>query len=214
MVIPLSSKTSCILASVIIPCLNQLDFTRRAVVALTRRTFTPWELIAVNNGSTDGTKDYLAGVQDASSVPTTVIANASNLGFPAAVNQGLRIASGSYLVLLNNDVVVTDGWLEQLIALADAKRAPTTEDSLHAANADLRIGLVGPMSNYASPPQLVAEVPYRDMNAMQRARAAMARRPSWAMVYDAQTFRFLLANEASRLRHDRRARRAIWAWVF
>jgi len=44
-------------------------------------------LIVVVNGSTDGTSGYLAGVQDASSVPVTVIANSTNLGFPAAINQ-------------------------------------------------------------------------------------------------------------------------------
>ena len=48
-------------------------------------------------------------------MPVTVISNSKNLGFPA-INQGLRAARGDYLVLLNNDAVVTDGWLTQLIA--------------------------------------------------------------------------------------------------
>ena len=52
----------------------------------------------------------------------TVVTNTTNVGFPAAINQGLRLARGEYLVLLNNDVVVTDGWLDQLIALVNAKR--------------------------------------------------------------------------------------------
>jgi glycosyltransferase involved in cell wall biosynthesis len=78
------------LASIIIPCWNQLGFTRQCVTALMRFTRAPWELIVVNNGSTDGTRDYLAGVQDASPVPVTVIANSANLGFPAAINQGLK----------------------------------------------------------------------------------------------------------------------------
>jgi hypothetical protein len=54
-------------------------------------------------------------------VPVTVVTNTKNLGFPAAITQGLQLAHGEYLVLLNNDVVVTDGWLDQLIALANAK---------------------------------------------------------------------------------------------
>jgi O-antigen biosynthesis protein len=111
------------LASIIVPCWNQLEFTRHCIAALTRYTRSPWELIVVNNGSTDATADYLAGVQDAASGPVTVIANAANRGFPAAINQGLQVASGEYLVLLNNDVVVTDGWLDQFIALAEAKVA-------------------------------------------------------------------------------------------
>jgi GT2 family glycosyltransferase len=54
-------------------------------------------------------------------VPVTVIANATSRGLPAAINQGLRAARGEYLVGVNNDVVVTDGGLGQLIALANAK---------------------------------------------------------------------------------------------
>ena len=105
------------LASIIIPCWNQLEFTRHCIAALMRFTRQPWELIVINNGSTDGTAHYLGGVQDAAAVPVTVVANESNRGFPAAINQGLQLARGEYLVLLNNDVVVTDGWLDQLIGL-------------------------------------------------------------------------------------------------
>jgi GT2 family glycosyltransferase len=200
------------LASVIIPCWNQLEFTRKCLHALFRQTAPSWELVVIDNGSTDGTGSYLAGVQDASPVPVTVIANGTNRGFPAAINQGLQYARGEYLVLLNNDVVVTEGWLSQLIGLASV--APTTEMSREADQGvsttehtgsteskredqprlkevtgaypgrnvtviDLesenrngaeickgRVGMVGPMSNYAAPPQLVESVPYRDLSEM------------------------------------------------
>ena len=108
------------LSSIIIPCWNQLEFTQQCVAALKDHTRPPWELIVIDNGSTDHTADYLAGVRDMAAVPVTVVSNARNLGFPAAINQGLQLARGEYLVLLNNDVVVTDGWLDQLIALANA----------------------------------------------------------------------------------------------
>jgi glycosyltransferase involved in cell wall biosynthesis len=192
------------LASVIIPCWNQLEFSRHCIAALMGQTRRPWELVVINNGSTDGTADYLAGVQDAASVPVTVIANATNRGFPAATNQGLQLARGEFLVLLNNDVAVTDGWLDQLIGLTNAKdtaeeTAETEEGGAEGgvARADGKavyrgrnitisnfaelagskpaetwnskpsdeeqrtegtIGLAGPMSNYAAPPQLVASV--------------------------------------------------------
>jgi hypothetical protein len=62
----------CGMGSIIVPWRSQLEFTRRCIAALMRCTRSPWELIAINNGSTDGTSDHLAGVQDASPVPATV----------------------------------------------------------------------------------------------------------------------------------------------
>ena len=118
--------------SIIVPCWNQLEFTRQCIAALKGHTRPPWELIVIDNGSTDGTADYLAGVRDMAAVPVTVVSNATNLGFPAAINQGLQVARGEYLVLLNNDVVVTDGWLDQLIALANAK--PGCEEKAFACD--------------------------------------------------------------------------------
>jgi glycosyltransferase involved in cell wall biosynthesis len=125
------------LASIIVPCWNQLAFTRQCVAALRQHTRPPWELLVIDNGSTDGTRDYLAGVQDASPVPVTVIANSTNLGFPAAINLGLQHARGEYLVLLNNDVVVTEGWLDQLIALSAANLETTKSSESEDLGVDL-----------------------------------------------------------------------------
>ena len=123
------------LTSIIIPCWGQLEFTRQCLAALKSHTRRPWELIIVDNGSTDGTPDYLAGVSDMANMPVTVITNATNRGFPAAVNQGLKAARGEYLVLLNNDVVVTDGWLEQLIGLVNARKGGEAEEAGPSGNA-------------------------------------------------------------------------------
>jgi O-antigen biosynthesis protein len=127
-------------------------------------TRQPWELIVIDNGSTDHTDTYLAGVSDGAAVPVTVISNTINRGFPAAINQGLKAARDECLVLLNNNVVVTDGWLDQLVALATAK--PSDAIDAGGARHDSTIGLVGPMTNYATPPQLVESVPYHDIRAM------------------------------------------------
>ncbi len=232
----MSRDTRSGLTSIIVPCCNQRAFTQLCLRALFRHTRPDWELIVVDNGSTDGTGAYLEGVRDAAAVPVTLIANRENLEFPRAVNQGLREARGEFLVLLNNDAVVTDGWLDQLIALAsmrmpaavqgaggsgswDAERtegadggeavgdavphgrrgqapglvssgvvpdvggagsqspfsfAPPSSDGAGSQSASSSVspggggpvGLVGPMSNYAAPPQLVEDVPYRDLDEM------------------------------------------------
>jgi GT2 family glycosyltransferase len=195
------------MTSIIVPCWNQLSFTLLCLEALFRHTRPPWELIVVDNGSTDGTGLYLAGVRDSVSVPVTLIGNERNVGFPRAINQGLEAAAGEYLVLLNNDAIVTEGWLDRLILLSSA-HVPTTSESddeddggLLTANGtndakarrgngmgalieqgrrdqrggrDRRaeIGLLGPMSNYATPPQLVENVPYRTVHELH----AFARR--------------------------------------
>jgi glycosyltransferase involved in cell wall biosynthesis len=86
-----------------------------------QRTRPRWELVVIDNGSTDGTAAYLADVRDTAPLPVTVIANTKNLGFPTAINQGLECARGEYLVMLNNDAVVTEGWLEQLLGVASIR---------------------------------------------------------------------------------------------
>ena len=83
------------LASIIIPCWNQVAYTQQCVAALRRCCREPWELIVIDNGSTDETGTYLAGVRDMAAVPVTVVTNATNLGFPAAINQGLRVRAGN-----------------------------------------------------------------------------------------------------------------------
>ena len=111
------------LASIIILSSNPLESTRQCVAALMRFTRRPWELIVVDNPSTAETTAYLVSLRDDATVTVTVIASTTNRGVPAAINQGLKAARGEYLVVLNNNVIVTDSWLDQLIALADMDRA-------------------------------------------------------------------------------------------
>lgn len=171
------------LTSVIVPCWNQLEFTRHCLRALVRHTHRPWELIVVDNGSTDGTSMYLAGAADLAPVRVEVVQNAENQGFPAACNQGLVRSRGNHLVLLNNDAVVTEGWLDHLISLADS---------------DPLIGLCGPMTNYAPPPQLVTPAPYETLEAMDRfAREwRQAQRGTWFTVEKLSGFCLLLKRRA------------------
>ncbi len=132
------------LTSIVILTCNALSYTRRCVAALQAHTTEPHEVVFVDNGSNDGTADYLAELA-ARHPHYRLIRNARNLGYAAGNNQGLAAARGEQLVLLNNDVVVTEGWLGRLLACARR----------HAA-----VGLVGPFTNRISGPQQLPEVDY------------------------------------------------------
>jgi GT2 family glycosyltransferase/tetratricopeptide (TPR) repeat protein len=149
------------LASIIVLCCNQLEFTRQCLESVVRCTRHPYELILVDNGSIDGTREYLEELRSRAipSLPLTayhspltppieIIHNESNLGYPAGCNQALSRSQGRFLVFLNNDVIVTDGWLDCLVSWA-------TRDGSN-------IGLVGPVTNAATEPQQIS-VDYSDL---------------------------------------------------
>lgn len=141
------------LTSIIILTYNQLDYSKKCLQSICENTRAPYEIIIVDNGSTDGTREYLKNFAN-SRKNVTLILNDKNLGFATGNNQGIEKARGSYLLLMNNDVVVTEGWLEKMIS--------HLEQSPH-------IGMVGPMSNAVSGPQLVQKVPYgSSLKSMQR----------------------------------------------
>jgi O-antigen biosynthesis protein len=134
------------LASLLVACCGQLEYTRLCVPSLLRHSRPPYELLFLDALSLDGTAEYLAGIADASPVRVEVVRVAHPTA-PAEL-QGSEVLQvrGDFVALVNNDTVVTAGWLERLATLAEQ---------------DATIGLVAPMSNYAPPPLLVAEVPFR-----------------------------------------------------
>lgn len=143
------------LVSIVVPVRDQLAYTRICIESLMRFTTYPYELIVVDNGSADGTAAYLSSVGG-----VRVVTNAANRGFPAACNQGMRLARGQHILLLNNDTVLTPGWLEGLLCWAE--RSP-------------EIGMVGPCTNCASGPQVIQPVAYRTVDELA-AHAARFRR--------------------------------------
>ena len=98
-------------ASVVIVTLDNLVFTRLCLESVLANTEeTDHEVIVVDNGSRDGTPDYLRAMSRRFSRLRPIL-NDSNRGFAAASNQGLAVAQGDALVLLNNDTIVPRGWL-------------------------------------------------------------------------------------------------------
>lgn len=133
------------LTSIIIVTHNHLTYTRGCLDSIRHVTDEPYELIVVDNASTDGTVQYLTGQAD-----VKLVVNAENRGFPAAVNQGIEVATGEQILLLNNDTLLTTGWLQRML------------DCLHSSES---IGLVGPTSNAVSGEQQIS-VSYRRLESL------------------------------------------------
>jgi GT2 family glycosyltransferase len=96
--------------SIIIPVFNHAEYTRQCLAALKANTsYSDYEVIVVNNGSSDETRLMLEARKD-----ITAIHNTENKGFTEACNQGAKAATGDYLLFLNNDTIPLKGWLEPL----------------------------------------------------------------------------------------------------
>ena len=110
-------------ASVVLVAHDGLAFTRLTIDSVLAVTeFPNYELVVVDNGSSDGTAALLDAFA-ARHEHVRVLRNEENRGFPAAVNQGLAAATGEVLVVLNNDVLVTPGWLSGLVTHVEERGA-------------------------------------------------------------------------------------------
>jgi GT2 family glycosyltransferase/glycosyltransferase involved in cell wall biosynthesis/ubiquinone/menaquinone biosynthesis C-methylase UbiE/TolA-binding protein len=99
-------------ASIIIPVFNNANYTMKCLEALALNTeYEPYEVIVVDNASTDETKEILSTLEG----DIKIITNSCNLGFSKACNQGAKAAEGEYLIFLNNDTIPQSGWLNSLV---------------------------------------------------------------------------------------------------
>ena len=138
------------LTSIVILTLNQLELTRLCLDSIRKHTLSPHEIIFVDNGSGDGTPEFLRK-EEASHHNILVIENRENLGFSAGCNQGIRASRGDLILLLNNDVVVTPGWLERMTECL--RRTPDA-------------GVVGPMTNNISGVQQTPVTGYASLDGL------------------------------------------------
>lgn len=138
------------LASIVVLTYNNLELTRSCLASLERHTDCgSFETIVVDNASTDGTQAFLRQWAEVRN-DRRLILNDANAGFAAGNNQGLAIARGEYLVLLNNDTEVTQGWL------------PTLMGHLRR---DSELGIVGPVTDNIGNEAKIA-LRYRDATEM------------------------------------------------
>ncbi len=117
---------------IIIPVWNHLAFTKDCIESIKNNTSVEYRLIIVDNASDDQTRVYLESLKSSGELPLTLIRNNENLGFVKAVNQGISLSLAPLVCLLNNDTLVTKGWLEEMEVIA---------------NSSGDIGIVNPSSN-------------------------------------------------------------------
>jgi len=118
----------------IIVCVhNALTDVQRCLESVVCNTLPPYQLIVVDDGSNQETRQYLEEFM--AGQPATLIRNETATGYTKAANTGMRASSGGFVVLLNSDTIVPRHWLDRLVM---------------CANSSDEIGVVGPLSNTAS----------------------------------------------------------------
>ncbi len=143
------------LVSVLMLSWNAPEYTRLALESIRAHTRMPYEVVIVDNGSGPETTSWLRTLDD-----VRIIYNPTNRGFAGGSNQAIAAAKGEYVVLLNNDTIVTEGWLEGLL---DAfERVPA-------------LGVSAVRSNRVAGVQMVYDVPYKDIDGMHAFAAGRRR---------------------------------------
>jgi len=143
------------LVSIGIVTYNHLELTQLCYESVRRFTAYPnYEIVFVDNASTDGTREWLEEMAAAEG-DVRALLNEENRGFAAANNQAFAEASGEIFCLLNNDTVVTPGWLWEMV---------------HVLRRNPGVGLVGPSTNGAAN-EAVVKPGYEDLSDL----------PGWAL---------------------------------
>lgn len=139
---------------------NNPEYLRLCLDSLRQRTLYPrYRVIVVDNASSEEVRDLLRE-RAAADPRVEVVYNDENLGFPRANNQGLELARDcEYMVLLNDDTIVTEAWLWRLV---------------HRLEAAPSFGLVGPVTNWIGNEAQIP-VPYRSVDGVERFARERAR---------------------------------------
>ena len=116
------------------------EVTRPCIESILKNTSPgSYELVLVDNASSDGSAEYFEALR-AQYDHVTICLNQKNKGYAGGNNDGMRVAKGTYIVLLNNDTLVPPGWLDRLLGLLKS---------------NVHVGLVGPVTNSAGNEQRI-----------------------------------------------------------
>lgn len=104
------------MVDIIVANWNTKDYTRRCVNSIQKNTKTAYHLILIDNGSTDGSVEWI------NTLHFEKILNKCNLGFAKAINQGIRVGKSELICCLNSDTIVTNNWLFKMIEGMNIKK--------------------------------------------------------------------------------------------
>jgi len=121
--------------SVTIVTYNSREYLEPCLASVFQQTFSPIEVVVVDNASLDGTRPILARYEDR----IRVLYNNSNVGFAAAQNRAIGASTGNWVLVLNPDVVLQPGFIEHLVEAAEMDpRAGTVCGRMLAIGRDLK----------------------------------------------------------------------------
>ncbi|MEC7984433.1 MAG: glycosyltransferase family 2 protein [Myxococcota bacterium] len=145
--------------SIIVLVWNNLDYTKRCVQSILKCTAHPFELIVIDNASSEPISEWFHA-NLAQHEHVRYVRNSINHGFPQGCNIGIQHAQKEHIVLLNNDTIVTPYWLSRLVSGLQNKE----------------VGLVSGMStNIGLPEQRIEEPGYRNLKGLLSFAASRGR---------------------------------------
>ncbi|HVO64449.1 MAG TPA: glycosyltransferase family 2 protein [Terriglobales bacterium] len=118
----MKSGTPAALVSVLVTTYNSSLYLQRCLDSIKAQSYTPLEIVIVDNASRDGTREIL----DHQNLTAKVMYNDQNTGFAAAQNQAMRAAAGQWLLSLNPDVVLSPNFVEEMVAMGELDRCVGT----------------------------------------------------------------------------------------
>ena len=116
--------------TIIIPNYNGIKFLPDCIASLQKQTVGGFEILIVDNGSSDGSLEWIEQAAE-SDTGIRLISLPENKGFAGGVNEGLRAADSEYVLLLNNDTVAEEDFVEQL------EKSISRDDSIFAVSAQM-----------------------------------------------------------------------------
>ena len=119
-----SSASDAAIVTVVVPAYNHAHYIVEALDSVRNQTFTNWEMIVIDDGSTDDTWQVLQSYQQNVADPRIQILRQTNAGSHATINRGMAMSGTPYLAILNSDDAYAPNRLSRLLALSAGVNQP------------------------------------------------------------------------------------------